>query len=87
MDVFTTHGTTFEEAQDNLEKVLKRCQEYNLSLNSEKCYKMMEEGVVFGYYLSSFGIQVDPTKNAIINTLPTLVKQRYVRSFLGHIGY
>lgn len=87
MDDFTTHGTTFEEAQANLEKVLKICQEYNLSLNSEKCYMMMEEGVVLGHYLSSFGIQVDPAKIAIINTLPTPVKQKDVRSFLGHAIY
>ena len=54
MDDFTAHGTTFEEEHANLDKVLKRCQEYNLSLNNEKCYFMMEEGVVLGHYLSSF---------------------------------
>ena len=56
MDDFTTYGDTFEQAHANLEKVLKRCQEYNLSLNSEKCYFMMEEGVVLEHHLSSFGI-------------------------------
>ena len=74
MDDFTTHGTMFEEAHANLEKVLKRCQEYNLSLNSEKHYFMMEEGVVLGHYLSSFGIQVDLVKIVMITTLPTPTK-------------
>ena len=46
MDDFTTYGQTFEEAKENLDKVLQRCKEYNLSLNSEKCFIMMQEGVV-----------------------------------------
>lgn len=72
MDDFTAYGSTFEEAHENLEKFLKRCQEHDLSLNSEKCYMMMEEVVVLGHYLSSFGIQVDPAKIEVINTLPNL---------------
>ena len=51
MDDLTIYGTTFEEAKENLEKVLKRCQDYNLSLNNEKCYMMME-GVVLGHFIS-----------------------------------
>ena len=31
MDDFTSHGSTFEEAHANLEKVLKRGKYYNLS--------------------------------------------------------
>ena len=32
MDDFTSYGNTFQEALDNLEKVLIRCQETNLTL-------------------------------------------------------
>ena len=70
MDDLTTYGDTFEQAHTNLEKVLKRFQEYNISLNSEKCYFMMEEGVVIGHYICSFGIQVDPTNIVVITNLP-----------------
>ena len=45
MEDFTTHGETFEQAHDNLNKVLKRCPEYNLSLNSEKCISLWEKGL------------------------------------------
>ena len=86
MDDFTTYGDTFEQAHPNLEKVLKRCQEYNLSLNSENFYFMME-GVILGHYLSSFGIQVDPTKIVVITNLPTPTKKIDVRSFLRHVEY
>ena len=37
MDDFTAYGNTFQEALDNLEKVLIRCQETNLALSHEKC--------------------------------------------------
>ena len=87
MDDFTVYGATFEEAKENLEMVLKRCQDYNLSLNSEKFFMMMEEVVVLGHYISSKGIQVDPKKIEVISTLPMPEKQKNVRSFLGHTRY
>lgn len=34
MDDFTVYGSTFEEAKDNLEKVLQQYEDHNLSLNS-----------------------------------------------------
>lgn len=40
MDDFTVYGNTFEEALKNMEKVLKRCKEANLSLSHEKCFIM-----------------------------------------------
>lgn len=40
MDDFTTYGETFDEALQNLEIVLKRCSEHNLSLSNEKCFMM-----------------------------------------------
>jgi hypothetical protein len=36
MDDFTFYGNTYQEALDNLEKVLIKCQEMNLSLSHEK---------------------------------------------------
>ena len=56
MDAFTTFGVTFEEALKNLEKILIRCKEHNLSLNNEKCFLMMQEGVVLGPFISEVGI-------------------------------
>ena len=74
MDDFTTIGVKFEEEMMNLEKVLVRCQEHNLTLNSEKCFMLMLEGVVLGHFISNIGIQVDPTKIEVIQTLPIPTK-------------
>lgn len=41
MDYFIVHGDTFEVARDNLEKLLKRCIDTNLSLSHEKCHMLM----------------------------------------------
>ena len=87
MDDFTVYGNTFEEALNNLEKVLIRCQETNLALSHEKCRMLSTEGIVLGHHLSSKGIKVDPAKIDVIVKLSPPKTQKEVRSFLGHAGY
>jgi hypothetical protein len=87
MDDFTSYGVSFDEALQNLEKVLNQCIQSHLSLSTEKCHMMMSEGVVLGHFISSQGIQVDPSKIQFIKDLPIPKTQTYVRSFLGHVGY
>ena len=87
MDDFTVFGVTYEEALMNLEKVLFQCKEHNISLNSEKCFILMQEGVVLGHFISAARIQVDPTKIEVIITFPIPTKPKDVRSFLRHVGY
>lgn len=87
MDDFTPYGVTFEVVLQNLEKVLKRCIQANLSLSTQKCHMMMNEGTVLGHFISFLGIQVDPSKVQVIQTLPIPKTQTDVRSFLGHVGY
>lgn len=62
MDDFTIYGNTFEEALVNLEKVLLRCRETNLSLSHEKCNMTMNAKIVLGHHISLTEIQVDPNK-------------------------
>eukprot|EP00253_Pinus_taeda_P010140 PITA_10140 len=87
MDDFTPYGVTFEDALQNLEKVLKLCIEAHLALSTEKCHMMMNQGIVLGHFISFLGIQVDPAKVQVIQTLPIPKTQTDVRSFLGHAGY
>eukprot|EP00253_Pinus_taeda_P026227 PITA_26227 len=87
MDDFTPYGVTFKDALQNLEKVLKCCIESHLSLSIEKCHMMMNEGIVLGHFISFLGIQFDPSKVQVIQTLPIPKTQTDVRSFLGHAGY
>ena len=70
MDAFTVYGNNFEEALHNLEKVLIRCQETNLSLSYEKCKMLLTECIFLGHHISSKGIKVDLVKIEIITNLP-----------------
>ena len=87
MDDFSVYGNSFEHSLENLEKVLKRCIEANLSLSNENYFVMVNEGVVLGHYISSQGIKVDPPKIQIIVNLPIPKTQKEVRSFLGYARY
>ena len=87
MDDFTPYGRDFEEALENLKKVLIHCEQTQLSLRTEKCHMMMSEEVVLGHFISANGIQVDPSKIKVIKDIPTPSNQKEVRSFLGHAGY
>eukprot|EP00253_Pinus_taeda_P013839 PITA_13839 len=87
MDDFTVYGDSFEEALENLEKVLIKCKETNLSLSHEKCFMMFTEGIVLGHHISGDGIKVDRSKVEVISKLPIPNCQKDVRSFLGFTGY
>ena len=69
MDDFSVYGETFQEALDNLAKVLKSCQEADLALSHEKCRMMFTKGVVLGHIISQVGIEVDPVKISVISNL------------------
>eukprot|EP00253_Pinus_taeda_P012551 PITA_12551 len=81
------YGDSFEEALENMEKVLVRCKETNLSLSHEKCFMMFTEGIVLGHHILGDGIKVDRSKVEVISKLPIPNCQRDVRSFLGFTGY
>ena len=49
MDDFSIGGLSFDMCLQNLEKVMKRCQEVELVLNWEKCHFMVKEGIVLGH--------------------------------------
>ena len=87
MDGFIVYGNDYEEALNNLEKVLIRCQERNLALSHEKCKMLMTKGIVLGHHISAIGIKVDLAKIEVISKLSLPRSQKEVRSFLGHVGY
>ena len=69
MDDFTVYGDDFQQALDNLKKVLVRCKETNLSLSHEKSRMMLTEGIILGHHISSTRIRVDPAKIDIISQI------------------
>ena len=57
MDEFTHYGNSFDEALDNIDKFLQRCEEVNLSLSYEKSNMDINEGVVLEHHFSSRGLK------------------------------
>ena len=47
MDEFMVYGNNFEEALQDLEIILKWCQETNISLSHEKCKILLTGGISF----------------------------------------
>ncbi|GJT48092.1 hypothetical protein Tco_0974249 [Tanacetum coccineum] len=68
-------------------RMLKRCEDTNLSLNWEKSHFMVKEGIVLGHKISKSGIEVDRAKVEVIAKLPHPTTVKGVRSFLGHAGF
>ncbi|GJW01275.1 reverse transcriptase domain-containing protein [Tanacetum coccineum] len=57
MDDFSVFGDSFSTCLSHLEKMLKRCEDTNLSLNWEKSHFMVKEGIVLGHKISKSGIE------------------------------
>nr|GEY65634.1 reverse transcriptase domain-containing protein [Tanacetum cinerariifolium] len=87
MDDFSVFGNSFSTCLTNLEKMLKRCEDTKLALNSEKSHYMVKEGIVLGHKISKKGIEVDKAKIKVISKLPHPTTVKGIRSFLGHAGF
>jgi len=87
MDDFTVYDDSLDKCLENLSLVLKRCIETNLVLNYEKCYFMIEQGIVLGHVMSSRGLEVDKAKIDVISSLSYPSYVREVRSILSHAGF
>nr|GEU75407.1 reverse transcriptase domain-containing protein [Tanacetum cinerariifolium] len=78
---------TFQSCLSHLEKILKMCEDINLSLNWEKSHFMVKKGIVLGHKISKEGIKVDKAKVDVITKLPYPTTVKGIRSFLGHDGF
>ena len=87
MDYFSVYDKDFDQCLENLDKVLKRCQETHLVLNWEKCHFMVREGIVLRHRVSERGIEVDRAKIDVIEQLPPPTNVKGVRSFLGYASF
>jgi len=87
MDDFVIYGDSFDECLHNLELVLKRCTEKNLTLNWEKCHIMVQHEIVLGHDIFKKRIEVDKVKIDVIAKLPIPKYVKDIRSFSGHAGF
>ena len=87
MDDFSVYGSSFDDCLSNLDRVLQRCEDTSLVLNWEKCYFMVNEGIVLGHKIYERGIEVDKAKVDAIEKMSCTKDIKGIRSFLGHAGF
>ena len=86
-DDLVVHGKTQAEHDRNLENVIKRLAQRNLTLNPDKCSLRMTKIVFMGLLLSKYG--VGPTSErvkAVLEATPPISASE-VRSFMGMVGF
>ena len=86
IDDFCVYGSSADHPH-HLRKTFERCRWAGLSLQAEKCFLAMTEGILLGHKISKKGIEVDYDKIAVILALEMPTNLRELRGFLGCVGY
>ena len=70
-----------------LDRVLRKCEEFGLSIKLSKCVFCAPEIPVLGDFVGRQGVRMDPDKVAVIQSWPTPRTRTELKSFLGTIQY
>lgn len=87
MDDIVVFGSSWEEHLYNLEDILDRLIQSNLSLKLEKCSFFQEEIKYLGHIISSKGIRPQGEKLEALRNFPKPVVLKELQSFLGLANY
>ena len=90
MEIFLDDFCTFSSRKDHLNwlgKCLDQCDQFGISLNSEKSSFGVPSGRLLGHIVSKVGIATDPDKVKRIANLPRPDTVSGVRGFVGHVSY
>ena len=86
-DDILVHGSTQEEHDDSLQKVMATAREANLTFNRKKCEFNKRHLSFFGHIWGPEGVSADPKKLEAIKNLKTPKNPEEVRSLLGMASY
>ena len=87
LDDIIVHGSTIEDALDDLRLVFTRLYEIGFKLKSAKCKFLQQEVTYLGHIVTAEGIRCDPSKIEQVRTWPTPKNTNELRSFLGLASY
>ena len=86
-DDIIVYGTTKQEHDERLRKVLDRLNQKGLKLNKEKCKFDMNKMTFMGHVLSAKGISPEDSKVEAVTSARNPRNASEVRSFLGLVNY
>lgn len=87
LDDIVVFGSTVEQHNARLRKVLKCMHAAGLTLNHKKCRFASQELTVLGHLVCPDGIRPDPKKTNAVTKFPRPTTIKAVRSFLGLCSY
>lgn len=87
LDDIIVFGSTFEQHQQRLTKVLDRLRKANIKIKLAKCVFAADSVKYLGHVVSSKGISPDPTKIERVVNMASPKNISELRAFLGMAGY
>ena len=87
VDDILVSGSTIQEHDENLQKVLKRCKEVNLKLNKQKYKVRVQEVSYVGHILTKDGVKPDASKIQAITAMPPPEDKKGIQRLLGMTNY
>ncbi|CAF1183413.1 unnamed protein product [Didymodactylos carnosus] len=87
LDDVIIFSSTFDQHLKDINDVLGRLRQSNLTLKASKCHFCHRELKYLGHIVSAQGIRPDPEKLKAVRDFPVPYKAKGVRSFLGLTGY
>lgn len=86
-DDIVIYGKTESEHDQNLRKMINRCQKSGLKLNPNKCKIKQDKIKFYGIICSKDGIKPDPAKVSVLKEMKSPQNQQELQSFLGLTTY
>jgi transposase InsO family protein len=87
LDDLIVYGATEEEYLHNLEKLLDRLRDKNVSLSPSKCRFGLRSVEYVGHTINENGISFSEEKRRKVFDFPTPLVQKHLKSFLGLANY
>lgn len=87
LDDLIVFGSTLEEHEERLMKVLDRLEEWGLKVSIDKCQFCQPKVKYVGHIVSAAGIAPDPEKVAAVTQWKEPTDLKSLRSFLGFCGF
>lgn len=87
MDDILVYGTTMEEHDARLDKVMRHIESAGLKLNKEKCSLRQSQLRFLGHLIDHTGVRPDPEKVEAISQLPPPQNVQELKRVLGMVNY